>query len=117
MRLLDAQYTATPFYGMRRMTAWLRMQGYDVNHKRVARLMRQAHLASVRQRRYRVQTTDSKHPYPVAANVLDRQFEAQRPNQKWVADMTYIPTQSGWLFLADWGRRLRQCASFVRRKW
>jgi putative transposase len=41
MRLLDAQYTATPFYGIRRMTAWLRAQGYPVNHKRVARLMQQ----------------------------------------------------------------------------
>src|SRR6185369_11457961 len=68
--------------------------------KRVARLMRQAHLASVRQGRRRVQSTDSKQPYPVAANVLNRQFEAQRPNQKWVADITYIPTQTGWLYLA-----------------
>jgi len=87
-------------YGSPRIHAELHQRGWSCSRKRVARLMRQAHLASVRQRRYRVQTTDSKHPYPVAANVLDRQFEAQHPNQKWVADITYIPTQSGWLFLA-----------------
>jgi putative transposase len=87
-------------YGSPRIHAELHQRGWSCSRKRVARLMRQAHLASVRQRRYRLQTTDSKHPYPVAANVLDRQFEAQRPNQKWLADMTYIPTQSGWLFLA-----------------
>lgn len=62
--------------------------------------MRQANLRSVRQRCSRVQTTHSKHPYPVAPNVLNRQFEAQCPNQKWVSDITYIPTQSGWLYLA-----------------
>ena len=47
MRLLDTQYTATPFYGMRRMTAWLRTQGYPVNHKRVARLMQQMGIEAI----------------------------------------------------------------------
>lgn len=87
-------------YGSPRIHAELHKRGWRCSRKRVARLMRQAHLASVRQRRQRVQTTNSKHPYPVAANVLDRQFEAQRPNQKWVSDITYIPTQQGWLYLA-----------------
>jgi len=87
-------------YGSPRIHAELQQRGWHCSRKRVARLMRQAHLASVRQPRQRVQTTDSKHPYPVAANVLDRQFEAQRPNQKWVSDITYIPTQQGWLYLA-----------------
>jgi transposase InsO family protein len=87
-------------YGSPRIHAELHKRGWQCSRKRVARLMRQAHLASVRQRRQRVQTTDSKHPYPLAANVLNRQFEAQRPNQKWVSDMTYIPTQQGWLYLA-----------------
>lgn len=87
-------------YGSPRIHAELKKQGWQCSRKRVARLMRQAHLASVRQRRYRIQTTDSKHLYPVAANVLDRQFQAQRPNQKWAADITYIPTQKGWLYLA-----------------
>lgn len=87
-------------YGSPRIHAELKKQGWQCSRKRVARLMRQAHLVSVRQRRRRVQTTDSKHPYPVASNRLDRQFEAQRPDQKWVADITYIPTLNGWLYLA-----------------
>jgi len=87
-------------YGSPRIHAELKKQGWQCSRKRVARLMRQAHLKSVRQRRHRVQTTDSKHAYPVANNLLDRQFEAQRPNQKWVSDITYIPTLNGWLYLA-----------------
>ena len=87
-------------YGSPRIHATLKAKGWRCSRKRVARLMREAHLRSVRQRKRRVQTTHSKHPYPVAANVLNRQFEAQRPNQKWVADITFIPTQKGWLYLA-----------------
>ena len=87
-------------YGSPRIHAALKKQGRRCSRKRVARLMRQTHLRSVRQRRRRLQLTDSTHPYPVAANVLNRQFEARRPNQKWVSDITYIPTQQGWLYLA-----------------
>jgi putative transposase len=87
-------------YGSPRIHAELKKRGWSCSRKRVARLMRQAHLRSVRQRARRVQTTDSRHPYPVAVNVLNRQFDAQRPNQKWVSDITYIPTQNGWLYLA-----------------
>ena len=87
-------------YGSPRIHAELQKQGWRCGRKRVARLMQQAHLTSVRQGRCRFQTSDSQHAYPVAINVLDRQFEAQHPNQKWVADITYIPTQVGWLYLA-----------------
>lgn len=87
-------------YGSPRIHAELKKRGWHCGRKRVARLMRQAHLHSVRQRPRRLHTTNSKHAYPVAANVLNRQFEAQRPNQKWVSDITYIPTQNGWLYLA-----------------
>ena len=87
-------------YGSPRIHAVLRKQGRRCSRKRVARLMRQTHLRSVRQRRQPAQLTDSKHLYPVAANILNRQFEAQRANQKWVSDMTFIPTQQGWLYLA-----------------
>jgi len=87
-------------YGNPRTHAALKQKGWKCSRKRVARLMRQAHLRSLRQRRRRVQTTHSNHAYPLVANILNRQFEAQCPNQKWVSDITYIPTQTGWLYLA-----------------
>ena len=88
-------------YGRRRMTTEVReAQGRPVNHKRVARVMREHGLQSDRRRRFRVVTTDSKHAHPVAPNVLERDFKATAPNQKWLADMTYVPTDEGWLYLA-----------------
>jgi transposase InsO family protein len=50
-------------------------------------------------KKYRVQTTDSAHDYPVAKNLLNREFAADKPGQKWVSDITYIPTGEGWLYL------------------
>jgi transposase InsO family protein len=87
-------------YGSPRVHAELRKRGRCCSRKRVARLMRQSHLRSVRQVKRRQFTTDARHPDPVAANVLNRDFQAQRPNQKWVADITFIATQAGWLYLA-----------------
>ena len=88
-------------YGRRRMTSEVsEAQGRQVNHKRVARVMREHGLQSYKRRRFRVVTTDSKHAHPVAPNVLERDFEATAPNQKWLADMTYVPTGEGWLYLA-----------------
>jgi putative transposase len=71
----------------------------ECNHKRVARLMRLEGLYG-RRKRHKVRTTDSQHPYPVAPNLLNREFEADAPNEKWVADITYIPTREGWLYLS-----------------
>ena len=65
----------------------------------VAKLMREAGIAAKTKRKFRC-TTDSNHDRPVAENVLDRQFEPEAPNQVWVADITYIPTREGWLYLA-----------------
>lgn len=88
-------------YGRRRMTAEVsEAQGRPVNHKRVARVMREHGLQSHKRRRFRVVTTDSKHAHPVAPNVLERDFKTTAPNQKWLADMTYVPTDEGWLYLA-----------------
>jgi putative transposase len=86
-------------YGSPRVHAELRARGRGVGRKRVARLMRHRGLAARRRRRYRV-TTDSRHPFPVAANVLARQFTAPAPDAVWVTDITYIPTGEGWLYLA-----------------
>ncbi|MBK8335682.1 MAG: IS3 family transposase [Sterolibacteriaceae bacterium] len=77
-----------------------RRAGRPVNHKRIGRIMRTHDLASRKRRRFRVVTTDSKHAHPVAPNVLGRDFAATAPNQKWLADLTYVPTDEGWLYLA-----------------
>jgi len=87
-------------YGSPRVTAALRQQGIVCNRKRVARLMRQHHLVAKHRRQRRVRTTDSRHGLPLAPNQLNRDFSAQRPNEKWVADITSIDTAEGWLYLA-----------------
>jgi putative transposase len=88
-------------YGRRRMSRELnRAVDRAVNEKRVGRLMREHDLQSRLRRRFRIVTTDSKHAHPVAPNVLARDFEATAPNQKWLADLTYVPTAEGWLYLA-----------------
>jgi putative transposase len=66
----------------------------------VARLMRKAGIRARRRRTYKVTTTLSKHNYPLAPNTLNRQFWAGGPDEKWVGDITYIPTKEGWLYLA-----------------
>ena len=74
-------------------------RGCRTSRKRVARLMRVRGLVARRRRRFCV-TTQSRHPFPVAPNVLARQFERAGPDQAWVTDITYIPTGEGWLYLA-----------------
>ncbi|MBI2767983.1 MAG: IS3 family transposase [Burkholderiales bacterium] len=97
----DSQRKHRGRYGRRRMTTEVsEAQGRPVNHKRVARVMREHELQSHKRRRFRVVTTDSKHAHPVAPNLLERDFKATAPNQKWLADMTYVPTKEGWLYLA-----------------
>src|SRR2546426_261567 len=86
--------------GPRRLrAAELADRGCRTSRKRVARLMRGRGLAARRRRRFRV-TTHSRHPFPIAPNVLARQFQRAAPDQAWVTDITYIPTGEGWLYLA-----------------
>lgn len=104
-RALVAQITAVfeesrGTYGSPRVTAALRQRGLVCNRKRVARLMRVHRLVAKHRRRRRVRTTDSRHGLPIAPNRLNRHFSAQRPDEKWVADITYIDTAEGWLYLA-----------------
>ena len=87
-------------YGSPRIHAELRATGWECSRNRVARLMKRCGIAAKRRRLYKVSTTDSKHSYPVAPNLLNRQFSADRPNEKWLTDITYIPTREGWLYLA-----------------
>jgi transposase InsO family protein len=86
-------------YGSPRITKDLRSLGYRVSEKRIARIMRESGLQAVQRRRFRV-TTESKHQYPVTPNVLDRRFGVETPNTAWTADITYVPTEEGWLYLA-----------------
>jgi len=87
-------------YGAPRIYAELRAEGQTASRKRVARLMRQHGIRARAPRRFRVCTTDSKHSLPVAENLLDQYFVADRPDHVWLADITYIPTAEGWLYLA-----------------
>jgi putative transposase len=86
-------------YGSPRIHAELQAQGVGCTRKRIARLMREQGISAVIKQR-RVRTTDSRHSNPVAENLLDRNFTATEPNQKWVGDITGIPTARGWLYLA-----------------
>lgn len=79
--------------------AALHANGFNVSRKRVARLMRELGLRSLRKRRFKA-TTDSNHSLPVAENILDRKFEVDAPNVAWVTDITYVWTSEGWLYLA-----------------
>ena len=86
-------------YGSPRMTAELKARGYECSENTVARLMSTHEIKAAARRRF-VRTTDSNHRLPVAPNVLDRDFHPEGPNRAWCADLTYIPTHEGWLYLA-----------------
>lgn len=86
-------------YGRARVGRQLLKENVEVGKQRVARLMREMGLQGLPKKRFR-RTTDSNHSRPVAPNVLDRKFEAERPNQYWVTDITCIWTWEGWLYLA-----------------
>ena len=86
-------------YGRVRITRRLRQAGMHIGHERVRRSLKRQDLRTVYAKKYRV-TTDSDHIKPVAANVLARRFDGWLPNQSWTADITYVPTDEGWLYLA-----------------
>lgn len=98
-RIREAHARSRRTYGSPRVHAELRAQGTRCSRKRVARLMRSAGLSARRPRRA-VRTTDSRHSPPVAPNLLGRDFSAEAPDRRWAADITYVPTAEGWLYLA-----------------
>lgn len=103
MRRIDEQYLRTPFYGSRRMTAWLRREGEEINRKRVQRLMRVMGLEAIYPRP-RTTVTSLCHKYPY----LLRNLEITGPDHVWSADITYVPLRSGYLYLTailDWYSR------------
>lgn len=87
-------------YGSPRVTVELKEAKVKICKNTVAKYMRLAGICVKRRRRFVPCTTDSVHPHPIAANVLDRDFTATRPNQKWVGDLTFIPTDEGWMYLS-----------------
>jgi putative transposase len=104
MALMDRQYLKTPFYGSRRMAAWLRSQGYAVNRKRVRRLMQLMGLEATYRRPNTSKPAAGHQGYPY----LLRGLEINRVNQVWAADITYIPMARGFLYLVaimDWYSR------------
>lgn len=98
IRRIHAESDGT--YGSPRVHAALRRGGCRIGHCRVERLMRRAGLRGLAALPRRTRTTDSRHAYPIAPNRLGRNFLASRPGQVWLADLTYIPTGEGWLYLA-----------------
>jgi len=104
MRLIDAQFLETPWYGSRQMAAHLRREGYEVGRKRVRRLMATMGLAAIYQR----PRTTVPHPEHRIYPYLLRDIVIDRPNQVWCADITYIPMRRGFLYLVavmDWTTR------------
>jgi len=97
-KIKNIHFDSKARYGSPRVFAELRNQGEVVNHKRVEKLMRENNLRAKMKRKFKI-TTDSKNNEPIAENILDRNFKANNPNEKWVSDITYINTLQGWLYL------------------
>jgi len=95
----DIHRSSRQTYGSPRIHAQLKGMGFDVNQKKIERLMRKFGIRAKTKRKFRV-TTDSKHNLPVAENILNREFSPDAPNKKWAGDITYLWTKEGWLFLA-----------------
>ena len=85
-------------YGSPRITEELKINYVHVSRRRVARLMKKAGIRSITKKKF-VAITDSKHSYPVAPNLLNREFKVEAPGKAWVSDITYIRTLEGWLYL------------------
>ena len=86
-------------YGSPRMTRELRDSGFAIGRRRTARLMRENGLYARQKRRFK-RTTDSQHAFPVAPNIIDQDFAATAPDQKWGVDISYVWTREGWLYLS-----------------
>ena len=109
-RIRKAHLDSHESYGMPRIRAELREQGHVASRKRIARLMRLAHIRGISRRRGFVVTTQRDQRQRPAPDLVNRKFVADGPNQLWVADMTYVPTWTGFIYLAVvldvWSRRV-----------
>jgi putative transposase len=85
-------------YGSPKIAHCLNSKGIKVSKVRVARLMRKNHIQSITRKKY-VVTINSKHDFTISKNILDRNFNVDRPSLAWVSDINYVPTQEGWVYL------------------
>ncbi|WP_241243166.1 IS3 family transposase [Paenibacillus whitsoniae] len=100
-RIIWHYYDSDETYGSPRIHKELLKEGWTVAERTVGLIMREQGLRSCMARKFRVTTTDSNHDQPIAPNVLEQDFKATKPNEKWVADITYIPCCQGKLYLAS----------------
>src|SRR5690349_3775223 len=98
-QIKEAHQASRGTYGSPRIYQELKAQGRQVCQNTVAKLMRQAGIRSIVSKRFRPRTTDSRHSHALAGNVLGRRFDQQHPNRAWAADITYVHTDEGWLYL------------------
>lgn len=99
-QIREIHHASRETYGSPRVHAELEARGQCCQRKTVAKSMKQAGMQAKSQRRFRVTTTDSNHSHPIAQNLVNRNFQPSQKNETWTADITYIPTQQGWLYLA-----------------
>ncbi len=92
--------TSSGTYGSPRVHAVLRAQGRRIGHVRIEKLMRRAGICGLAALPRRTRTTDSRHDYPIAPNLLGRNFTTTQPNRVWLADITYVATNEGWLYVS-----------------
>ena len=109
-RLCQAHDASRRTYGSPRLVVVLRRQGQRISRRRVRRLMRAAGRHGLQRRRWVPRTTDSRHDHPIAPNRLAGIPVLQQRDQAWVTDITYVPTEEGWLYVAGvmdrWSRRV-----------
>lgn len=99
--ILETFLKSRRLYGSPKITQALKAQGIVVSQKTVSRIMQEQNLRSRTVKKHKVITTNSKHSLPVHDNLLNQQFLASAPNEVWMADITYVPTQEGWLYVAS----------------
>lgn len=115
-------------YGGRRLQASLKKAGINASRRRLSRLMKAEGMVPKQVEKWHPQTTQANEVHEKAPNLLDQDFSAERPNQKWVVDITYIPTKEGWLYLAvildlfsravvGWSMKPRMTTALVMEAW
>lgn len=98
--ILAAHAQTRKTFGAVRLHRFLKKEGHEISLWRVKKIRRENGISCVQKKKYKCRTTDSNHCLPVAPNLLARRFTVTRHNQGWVSDITYIPTDEGWLYLA-----------------